>query len=118
MEVYVGGRGQGVRIGPERHGYVYHEKGDMWKAVRGMDRAAANEVLYMLKESDGYWYAVNASKEMKSVADVKMGGVGVFRTRENALSGGWHTWETNWNASCGGLASWQATGLCCETTWL
>ena len=118
MGVYTGGHGQCLRVGPERHGYVYYGRGDMWKGVRGMDGAAANQVLFMHKDVDGYWYAVNASKDKKSVADVKMDGVGVFRTREDALSSGWHFWETNWNASSGGWPDWRNNGLCCETTWL
>jgi len=65
----------------------------------------------MLKDVDVYWYAVNASKDKKSVADVKMDGVGVFRTREHVLSGGWHYREANWNASSGRWPDWRDTGM-------
>jgi hypothetical protein len=45
----------------------------------------------------------------------------VFRTRADALTPGWHTWETNWMASStcdANTVDWRDTGLSCETTRL
>ena len=39
--------------------------------------------------------------------------VGVFRTNENPLEPGWHTWETNYETR---EQDWRETGLQCETT--
>ena len=40
----------------------------------------------------------------------------VFRTRENAVSPGWHKWQTNCQADQWLRADWRDTGLICETT--
>ena len=119
MVLYGGGYGKYVRIGPERHAYVYaQESAEFLRCSRGSGSAAGNEVLFMYKETDGVWYAVDAPRNSRSLADVKMDAVPVFRTREAALEEGWHTWETNWNVASRARPDWRATGLCCQTSWL
>ena len=48
--------------------------------------------------------------------DVFANGHPIFRTRENATSAGWHTWETNYLTRGGQQSTdWRATGLSCIT---
>jgi len=108
-----------VCIGPAQNQYRYEfVNGEFLKGTRGSDNAAGNEVLFMYKESDKYWYAVDAPRNCRTLADVKLEAVPVFRSCESALEEGWHTWETNWSLSRMMWPEWRATGLCCQTTYV
>ena len=79
-----------IRIGPARFEYYYErETANVWNGSRGSDMAAKDERLVLVRE-DGFWVAY----------DVKIGvarehGVPVWRTVDDAITGGDHKWQIN-----------------------
>ena len=52
-----------IRIGPNKHGYVYIYVGNgIYKCRRGSDWCGTNEVLWLIKE-DGHWFAFDAPND-------------------------------------------------------
>ena len=112
--------GHRLRIGPARHGYVYTllHPGvypGLWKCDRGSDWARPSEVLFLF-QTGGFWVAADAEEWETSLGAIAATGQPIFRTGENALEPGWHTWQTN--PAGRGSTEWRSTGLSCETTRL
>ena len=83
------------------------------------DEGAKNTNTVVVAAVLRWWVAVDAHKDSKEDDVRSIGHLAVFRTRENAVSPGWHKWQTNYQAGNKRLgADWRATGLICETTQL
>ena len=111
---------QRLRIGPARHGYVHAllHPGvclGIWKCDRGSDWARPSEVLFLF-QTGGFWVAADAEEWETSLEAIAATGQPIFRTEENALEPGWHTWQTN--PAGRGSTEWRSTNLSCATTML
>ena len=86
-----------LRIGSEKHGYIYDRLDEnTWQCVRGSDQAADGEKLVLKKsESEGHWTAFDVTSHVEA----ETSGVPVFRTSENPIEEGKHIWQANWNRS-------------------
>jgi hypothetical protein len=105
-----------LRIGPERHGFIYTQlSSSLWKCCRASEAGVSGQKLF-LYQAFGYWFAVDAAEAFSTQAEVAAGGRPAFRTSENAIEAGWHTWETNYADTGVSATEWRATGLSCETT--
>ena len=65
-----------------------------------------------------WWVAVDAPADSDEDHVRSIDHLAVFRTRENAVSPGWHEWQTNYQADQRLGADWRVTGLICQTTEL
>ena len=82
-----------LRIGPERHDYVYTRIGpDVYRCSRNADRSdeLPGSVLFLVMRG-GLWEAVHAPVSA-SVEEARLGSP-VFRTAEDATLAGDHEWE-------------------------
>ena len=104
-----------LRIGPEKQGFIYHLlEADTWQCVKGSDWAADGEKLVLKKsESDQHWTAFDVA----NYADADTIGVPVFRTSENPIEEGYHTWQANGNRSRSS-PTWRDMGGAFKTTHL
>ena len=89
-----------IRIGPEKHGYVYTYVGNgTYKCRRGSDWKGINEVLWLMKEHDvnppfdhdDVWYAFDAPQDAIPTS-VPHNKVIFMSTGADANLPGSHTW--------------------------
>ena len=82
-----------IRIGPPKLGYVYTYMGsNTYKCGRGSDWKLTGEVLWMMKATDGMWYAFDAPKDGAIPTSVNQAKVRFVSTGADAHIPGWHTW--------------------------
>ena len=109
-----------LRIGPPRHGYVYHRlNDDTYLCERRSDWGLEGQRL-VLKRARGRWtdYDCWAPPDADELIGSKPPyGMPVFDTEEDASAEGWREWRINYNRSR--LApDWHATRLSFMTTIL
>ena len=95
---HVPGNPSRIRIGPEKHRYVYTNTEGVWTCSRGSDWSVPGEVLVLVAIDD---YVVACDATIDPVNGAPLTRQQIFRIPidDLPLNEGWHSWESNYAAS-------------------
>ena len=107
-----------LKIGLGKKGYIYNEVGrNVFKCERGSEWSRDGEVLFLFRIQCYqmiFWVAADAHADSVIVEGTPVKCEYIFRSEENVLTEGFHTWESNFGAHKG-FEWWRASGLRCWT---